>query len=150
MITLVPAVAITLDVFSAHAGGALFLDTQLVVMAVTLMILAVAVLIEQYCSVHKLRLLQGYAKPGSNRLMDAISAKLCSTDAECLQFRLKFLLERFRAPQAVRYYFILQARQLLLTIIAFSGNFFPDPAGAYFQAIVSCIVFISRIFLLKK
>ena len=143
-ISMVPTMTITLEAVNTHWHGEGAWDKALVTIAFTLMAFVAVLMLEQYVSVHKLRLLRGSAARGRNRLLDHLATRYVINDAETLERRLQFLLERFKAtPIAMRWHFVQLLRQFLLTLLIFGGDFFSnDEASAFFEAIAANVVFV--------
>ena len=115
---------------------------MLVVMSVALMLLAATLSFEQYISIHQVRLLRHLMPPGSNRLLDACAHRFVLADADRLEMRLRFLLERFDVPRTMRFHFVQMSRQLLLTIVAFLGSFYAGSGGVFVEAGCSIAVIL--------
>ena len=109
---MVPTLAVALDVVYLHRNGERFMDSVLVLMSLLLMVLAASLAFEQYVSIHRIRLLRHIATPGANRVMDTIARRFVIADADRLELRLKFILERFNSPHAMRFHFV-QVRHFL-------------------------------------
>lgn len=101
-------------------------DTLLVALAVSMLVIDVLLIVEQFLSVHALRLLRGDAKRGATPCLDALATSgLAPQDEGRLAARLYFLCRRFR-PTKLRWQFIVAGRQTLLSLVSFVGSIYSE------------------------
>ena len=113
-VSIVPITAISLEVILIHLGGALWVDGLLVVLASALLFAGALLTAEQYLGVVKLSLLRNYESSGGcacgRSKMNRLAQWLVAGDAERLERRLEFLLERFDVPRVRHWHFVMLGR----------------------------------------